>query len=219
MSDLEQELLLQAERLEAIQACRNLMGKYSYYHTAFRNKDYMKLWIKRDDCLLVMPFGKFYGYNGVYRCYAENHGDRSDPDFESYAKGLMMMHQMDTEVIEVAADGKTAKGCWISPGHETSPAPGKEKGAWSWGKYYVEFMKDEADGKWKFWKLRLYPLFLMPVDHSWAEPAIEIQGRGKIEGIPMDAPLDEPPYEYAPDRVYPADEPEPPKAYESYPSV
>ena len=42
MSELN-DLMLQAERLEAAQACRNLMGRYSYLHSAFRNKEFMEL--------------------------------------------------------------------------------------------------------------------------------------------------------------------------------
>jgi len=37
-------VLLQIERLQALQDCRNLMGKYSYYHAASRNIDYVELW-------------------------------------------------------------------------------------------------------------------------------------------------------------------------------
>ena len=40
---LEHKLL----KLEAQEACRNLMGRYSYYVTAFRNKETVELWAKR----------------------------------------------------------------------------------------------------------------------------------------------------------------------------
>ena len=55
MNDYE-ALLHQAERLEALQEIRNLMGRYSYLHSAFRNKEYAELWAKREDDKLVMPF-------------------------------------------------------------------------------------------------------------------------------------------------------------------
>ena len=55
MNDYE-ALLHQAERLEALQEIRNLMGRYSYLHSAFRNNEYAELWAKRDDDRLVMPF-------------------------------------------------------------------------------------------------------------------------------------------------------------------
>ena len=53
MNDYE-ALLHQAERLEALQEIRNLMGRYSYLHSAFRNKEYAELWAKREDDKLVI---------------------------------------------------------------------------------------------------------------------------------------------------------------------
>ena len=121
MSRTYEELKAGFERIEAAQACRNLMGKYSYLHTAMRNIDFMKLWANREDDILAMPWGYYLGIEGVRKCYLEDHGDRSDPMVQASPifKGGMMMHAMDTAVIEVAKDGKTAKGVWLSPGHES----------------------------------------------------------------------------------------------------
>ena len=215
MSELN-ELMLQAERLEAAQACRNLMGRYSYLHTAFRNKEFMELWAKRDDVSQTMPFGKFVGYEGVYQSYVGFHRDH--PEDHEQRRGLMMIHEMCTDVIEVAADGKTAKGIWISPGTETAPSPGKEKGAWCWGKYEVEFIKE--DGVWKFWHMTLYPLFLTPYNRSWGEPALKMAGNGEMPDMgPYCHPLEKPFWEYGPDAIYPEDEPAVPQRYDSYPGI
>ena len=217
MSELN-ELMLQAERLEAAQACRNLMGRYSYLHTAFRNKEFMELWAKRDDVSQTMPFGKFVGYEGVYQSYVGFHGDRYNPEDYEQLRGLMMIHEMCTDVIEVAADGKTAKGIWISPGTETAPSPGKEKGAWCWGKYEVEFIKE--DGVWKFWHMTLSPLFLTPYNRSWGEPALKMAGNGEMPDMgPYCHPLEKPFWEYGPDAIYPEDEPAVPQRYDSYPGI
>ena len=214
----QKELMLQAERLEAAQACRNLMGRYSYLHTAFRNKEFMELWAKRDDVSQTMPFGKFVGYEGVYQSYVGFHGDRYNPEDYEQLRGLMMIHEMCTDVIEVAADGKTAKGIWISPGTETAPSPGKEKGAWCWGKYEVEFIKE--DGVWKFWHMTLYPLFLTPYNRSWGEPALKMAGNGEMPDMgPYCHPLEKPFWEYGPDAIYPEDEPAVPQRYDSYPGI
>ena len=217
MSELN-ELMLQAERLEAAQACRNLMGRYSYLHTAFRNKEFIELWAKLDDVSQTMPFGKFVGYEGVYQSYVGFHGDRYNPEDYEQLRGLMMIHEMCTDVIEVAADGKTAKGIWISPGTETAPSPGKEKGAWCWGKYEVEFIKE--DGVWKFWHMTLYPLFLTPYNRSWGEPALKMAGNGEMPDMgPYCHPLEKPFWEYGPDAIYPEDEPAVPQRYDSYPGI
>ena len=60
MNDYE-ALLHEAERLEALQEIRNLMGRYSYLHSAFRNNEYAELWAKRDDAKLVTPWGSYQG--------------------------------------------------------------------------------------------------------------------------------------------------------------
>lgn len=212
-----EELLLQAERLEALQEIRNLMGKYSYLHSAFRNKEYVELWAKRDDDELVMPFGKFKGFEGIRHCYVDIHGDRNIPSDYEEIRGLMMVHLMDTEVIEVAKDGKTAKGIWLSPGTETAPQPGKEKGSWCWGKYQVEFIKE--NGTWKFWHMILFPLILSPYNRSWGEPAEEkMVGTMQLDDS-LCEPLDHPMWEYGPEADYPEDEPAIPLPYDSYQGI
>ncbi len=43
------------EKLRAILEIENIMGRYSFYHTAMHHIDYLKLWSRRDDCILDMP--------------------------------------------------------------------------------------------------------------------------------------------------------------------
>ncbi len=209
-------------RLEAAEACRNLMGKYSYYHTAFRNNEYIDLWAKRDDDLLVMPWGSYHGFEGVRACYLSDHGDRSDPAVYATLGGAVMMHEMDTEVLEVAEDAKTARGCWLSQGHETYVSreggptdfgKGEEAHAeWCWGKYQVDFILD-ADGQWRIWKLRLFPMFKAEYGTSWVaaeQPSPE--DYSFVREAEMAASM----WTYSPTEIYPANEPEPPLPYRTY---
>ena len=232
MSRTYEELKAGFERIEAAQACRNLMGKYSYLHTAMRNIDFMNLWANREDDILAMPWGYYLGIEGVRKCYLEDHGDRSDPQVQDSPifKGGMMMHAMDTAVVEVAKDGKTAKGVWLSPGHEScyipdfSKFPDWKKGdplpenleimsscEWAWSKYYVDFIKE--DGGWKFWKLRLWPIYKTDFYVPWTQhPDMD----------EVDFPfhnhkaLPEPNWAWNKETVYPAGQPEPPVPYEHY---
>jgi hypothetical protein len=82
---------------------------------------------------------------------------------------MLMEHSLASPVIEIAADGKTAKGVWMSPGHETGPDPetGKPKGNWCWSKYGCDFVKE--DGQWKLWHYHVYRTFKTPFDTDWAE--------------------------------------------------
>lgn len=209
------DVLLQIERLQALQDCRNLMGMYSYYHSASRHIDYVDLWAKRADDCLEMPWGIYDGYEGVRRCYLKDHSDRTDPGMAESMKGGMFVHEMDTEVLVVADDGKTARGCWITPGHETFVGSDGAVATWSWGKYAADFIKE--DGVWKIWHMRLYPLFLAPYDKPWTEVSV----RGDILDNMRSA--DRPPsanhWGYSTTAIYPADQPEPPKPYRTFDDV
>jgi len=58
-------------------------------------------------------------------------------------EGALIEHSLTTPVTEVADDGKTVKGIWISPRHETIVVPGKEKrqAIWTWARYGMDFAK------------------------------------------------------------------------------
>lgn len=227
-----EELQLGFDRIKAAQECRNLMGKYAYLHTAMRHGDLLNLWADREDDILAMPWGYYLGKEGVKNCYLIDHGDRSDEMVQNSPifKGGMMMHAMDTSVLEVAGDGKSAKGIWLSPGHEScfipdfSAIPNWKKGdplpedvkpvsscEWAWSKYYVDFICE--DGKWKFWKMRLWPIYKTDFYVSWTNhPEME----------PTDfpfhnfKPLPQKPWEWGKENIYPMDEPEIPTPYEHY---
>jgi hypothetical protein len=217
--DVLELLTKKLEKMEACHACRNLMGKYSYYHTASRNREFVELWAKRGDDLLVMPWGEYEGFNGIKACYVEDHGDRSDPAILERLRGGVFMHEMDTEILQVAEDGMTAKGSWLSPGHETyvdrePGGDGKAHAEWAFSKYAVDFIKE--DGVWKFWHMRLYPIFKGDYGKSWVD-------------YPQPNPDDFPPshatkpspkaWAYQTDQLYPANEPPIPMPYKTFADV
>jgi hypothetical protein len=224
------EILEQLERklqkVEAQEACRNLMGRYSYFHTAFRNREYVELWAKREDDVLVMPWGTYEGFEGVKKCYLEDHGDRSDAKVLESMRGAVMMHEIDTEVIEVAEDLQTAKAAFFSQGHETwveheesgiGLQAGKEGTAhaeWAWSKYAVDFIRE--DGEWKIWHMRLYPVFKSEYGKSWVDAVQPAADDYSFENARKNkAPM----WHYDANEVYPGNEPEPPKAYKTFADV
>jgi hypothetical protein len=52
---------------------------------------------------------------------------------------MIAEHCLTSPVIQVAKDGKTAKAIWFSPGVEGNQ--------WAYGKYAIDFVKE--DGQWK----------------------------------------------------------------------
>lgn len=222
--EMLEELTLKLERLEAQEACRNLMGKYSYYHTAFRNKEYIDLWARRDDDLLSMPWGDYHGFEGVKACYMNDHGDRNDPATFESLKGAVMMHTMNTEIIEVAADGQTAKAAFFSDGHETyieGRVPGfqdpnatlEAHAEWCWGAYAVDFIKDK--GEWKIWHMRLYPINKSEYGESWVDAVQPTPDDYTFMSSDRSSRM----WHYSPTEVYPENQPAIPWPYEKFEDV
>lgn len=214
MKTLE-ELAVGFDRLSASRSCEKLMDTYSYLHTKMMHEEYMKLWAHRDDCRLEMPWGVYESYEGVKRCYLKDHGDRSYPETQQLLHGLLCVHAMGTSIIEVAGDGKTAKGVWISPGFETSAEDGKADCVWAWSEYGVDFILD-TDGNWKIWKMKIYPLFRAPYDKCWTDiPPYD----GFMLDVSIDHPLEKPIWNYDPNKQFPMNYPPIPAPYETYDDV
>lgn len=194
------------ERLKAARACENLMARYSYLGSAHRLEEYMQLWANRPDSRLEMPWGVYDGYEGVCRCYLKDHTDRHAPGSEEELRGTMFIHPMTTCCLEVARDGKTARGAWVSPGVEAV----RGNAMWCMSKYSVDFIRTETG--WRIWKMRLYPIFLTPYDVPFTE---KDAGFGVLNVHPDHEPSS-PRYEYNLEAMYPENEPALPLAHETY---
>jgi SnoaL-like domain len=196
-----------------VQEIQNVMGRYSYWHTANMHRECLDLFaLKTPGVRAEMMWGVYEGAESLERLY---------PGFHAWvdgdAKGVMHMHTLTTPVIEVAGDLRTAKATWVSPGHETmSFSAGGEKtpeAFWAWCKYGCDFVVE--DGRWKIWHLHVYGIFLAPYGRSWVD-----QPEDMIDPPPMldEHQPDRPPtthWQYMPDRVYP-NEPAPPDPHPSY---
>ncbi|MCD7749765.1 MAG: nuclear transport factor 2 family protein [Oscillospiraceae bacterium] len=212
MTDANLEALThELQRQMAIHDCKNLIGKVMYYGVAWLNQKLVELWSQREDCLLEMPWGIYDGRKGVERCYLQDFGDRSAMD-ENQLKGIMMLYTVDTPIVEVAEDGQTAKGVWVSSGADTwREGDEHPQGYWRWGKYAVDFILE--DGVWKIWHMRFYPFFLTKYDVSWTEaPAYD----WAFFPVMPDRPRETPVYHYDGQSVYPTGQPAVPAPYAHY---
>lgn len=210
-----EELELGFNRIEAANACRNLMAKYLFYHGAGRHADLIALWADRADCALRMPWGQYDGIDGVKQCYLVEHGN-VDESAGDPGLPFVAIHDLDTEIIEVAGDCQTAKGAWISPGHETFPSreqPGTMEPQWCWGRYGVDFILE--NGVWKFWHMELAPLFKCPYDKAWTDMEdTTVHGNPNSKAKPISDV-----YSFSRDVLAPAGHPEPPLPYQTFSDV
>jgi hypothetical protein len=161
--------LAQAQRrvtaLEDAWAIENLISRHEYLHAANLNE------LELDTCFATSApdlafepedWGVWDGPEAIRACYV----DGAPPA----TPGTMTEHATTTGLVVVAADGQTAKGVWISPGHETFiSSDGAANVFWSWGRYGVDFLK--VGGEWKFWRFHIYTTFRTPFDTSWVDNA------------------------------------------------
>lgn len=153
-----------ADRVEALNAIQNLMGRYSHLGQLRGEDTLQELFaMKQPDVSWRSPSGP-QGPEAM-RARFRQPGEAPKDDFD----GQLHVHAMLTPVIEVAADGKTAKGVWDSFGPNINN--GSEIGNWLWLKYAVDFIKEE--GTWKIWHLQVYAVFNTPYDKSITQSAWE----------------------------------------------
>jgi len=159
-----QRLELETGRRQAVLACSNLMNKYQYYHMrGMRTEETHLFALKSPGACVEMLWGIYDEPEGVLRWKRmEGYGK---PRKET--KGLFPFHCMTTPIIEVAKDGKTAKGLWLMYGAETfKPSGEKEaKASWAAGQFAMDFIQE--DGEWKIWKYNTTGLIYSPFEKGW----------------------------------------------------
>ena len=166
-------------------AVENLFNRYMYLHNAFQDEQIIPLWVKRGHPGHPRPLHE----RGRVHRVRQRHPLPPGP---AEPEGKLILHATTTPVIEVAADGKTAKGVWLMAGTEsglTDPevakefpdmySPGEVLGKkvwahWVWCKYAIDFLKQ--DGEWKIWKFRCYELARAPFEENWISFGLKNQG-------------------------------------------
>jgi hypothetical protein len=175
MATLEQEI----ERLEDVRAIKNVMGSYLQYEMQGKHDLIENLFALKSPGVRaeISELGIWEGADGIRRlikAIKKHEGDRI---------GVLNAHPTASPVIEVAEDGKTAKGLWLSlPGYETFMVDGKPKAYLSGCKYGIDFIRE--DGQWKFWHFHIYYIYRYPSEKgkSWIDndfdkvPAMDVSG-------------------------------------------
>jgi hypothetical protein len=163
----------EGERALAMMEVQNVFSKHAFYHQASLFCEEMEdIWVKEDGPNAATATWNNGGrmqapYSMIKLNYCTNHYkamqktltelSKKDPSVKDIPQNIgagmeYVMHTQETPVIEVAQDGKTAKGLWYSIGQGVRPVGTTGKSTeWMWEKYAVDFIKE--DGKWKMWHL------------------------------------------------------------------
>ena len=85
--------------------------------------------------------------------------------------GNMVIHMAVNPALEIDSDGTRARAVWFSPGITNFPVDKQIAGAWCWGKYDIEYLK-QADA-WKILAFRWRQIFLTRYDQGWVKENLE----------------------------------------------
>ena len=133
-------------RVWDIEEIKKLVYKRSVYiANDWRARELDELWVAEPEHQKTASFGKnigwYVGMDNIRAWYDVKHGD-----------GYMAFHPATTGLVELAGDGKTAKGLFYSIANETeSNGDGTAKALWMPEKVAFDFIK-EGDS-WKIWHL------------------------------------------------------------------
>lgn len=167
----------------ASQEVENVKARHTYYHgRADASGEWANIWSRSDDCSWAHAFGRMRGFDQVWfgsvadydkmamenaiemrEIYPETTGKDPRPLMEA------SVHTLLTDVIEVAADGQSARGSFITPGMiHSCLTPEKEKYCnVLWERYGSDFVLE--DGKWVYLHEHVCPDILTKLDmFNWA---------------------------------------------------
>ena len=187
LADAQRQLQRSHDREEI----SNLMSRHQYLFAAnLCGQIVDELWSTDADIHLEEGASGVYIQfrDGVRDYYRQRYGAGCEAK-----PGQMRMDAITTPMIEVAADGRTAKGVWMSFGTETEVFPaGTQSGIpsvdaqqpdaygnrhyahWVWKKYAADFLHEA--GGWKIWHLHLYDIFRCPFEQNWVTYALARDG-------------------------------------------
>lgn len=193
-------------RLEWRREIRNIMGRISHdYSVKQEGEVYERYFSKRDDICLGLNNGYYDGaeaVSGYYKALKDEialsselirkkfHDEMRDKTAEEvFGVGLITYLPFESQVIEIAGDGKTAKGIWNIRGSASRLEGCGPVAYWTFGWAAVDFILeyDETAGEacWKIWHmLLLYNIFNQCGSGFCAEPE-------KFEPVPEFKPIDD----------------------------
>ena len=180
------DVLRMADVVEDTTAIANLMGAYTFLTCYKQHERQFQSWSKNEPTI-TLNHGKYVGYEAVKgffvdynkeqtkwanevmrKLYPEELGGKSDE--ELWAVGSNTVLNFTTPLIEVAFDGKTAKGMWYVYGATTEVYSKGPKAAWNFGRCAVDFIKE--DGQWKIWHMIMFTDIACPVGGNWGRDAM-----------------------------------------------
>lgn len=164
---------------------QNLAGKYVTSLLIMRDSTiFDDFWAGAEDVCLSFNDGSYVGpdaVRGYFAANAEITAKKSEfiraqfpeklgalSSEEIFGVGQLRAMPITTPVIELAEDGKTAKGIWHVQGSENGVTPYGPLSYWTLGFICIDFIKEGDD--WKLWHVLHAVDIHNPMGENWVEP-------------------------------------------------
>lgn len=151
------DLAARIQRLEDIEAIRHLKARWGETIDANLGSAKIVAMFAEDAVIDIERYGRHRGHAALEAFFSET-------------RFTWMFHCLIPKVIEIAENGRTARGRWRLWELGTKPrsAPGDPgEPVWIGGDYDDDFVK--IGGEWKFKTIRLKLAFLSPYDQGWVK--------------------------------------------------
>jgi len=234
----QRQTISTAQRALDMLEVQNTMSKHSYLSVFDHARELKEIWVREDGEFAktahwTNPQGIQEGIDLIKKNYVTDYMERQKklleeinklyPEIkvspENYGIGSWGFNDPTNPVIEIAGDGKTAKGIWNSngPSLSTSVVDGKLSvhGTWFWRTYAVDFVKE--DGKWKIWHMNIVYDISSPLDAEYGMDYTKYKAStgGGSSYLTMNKPNPNPYQPWSPLRI-PQNQPRIPEPYYTF---
>jgi hypothetical protein len=189
------------QRQQDVWQIQNLMSRRSFLHAAGQQEEELYLYANRPDISFGQNQGFRVGMETIAAAYRDRYAKVRNAELERISKiypeiknvpenigvGMFQVHTITTPIIEVAEDGKTAKGMFYTPGAISGVvADGTLGASWIWEKYAIDFIKE--NGRWKFWHILVVTDIVKPWGQGAAVKMDDTSQQG-VQGVPNDVAI------------------------------
>jgi hypothetical protein len=153
--------------LEDTEAIKKLQRAYGYYLEHWMAEDLIDLFSDSPEACLRIAAGEYHGKESIRRFF--RHGNENTPIKKADNPEFLHQVMQLSGIVDIAPDGKTAKGRWYGFGANAFPVPRGVNPGWMDGVYEVEYIKE--NNIWKLLKVRWCMTFHAPWALSFVNPS------------------------------------------------
>ena len=155
------------QRTEDIEAIKKLQHAYGYYLEHWQEEEIVELFSHNPDVSLeINDTGFFKGWEAIKQSF--NFADHFTAYGVKKAPGEFLHILIpNAGIIDLAPDGRTAKGRWYGLFLGAMPRPVETRALLGCGIWENEYIKE--NGVWKFKKLFWTDIFCSPIEEGWVK--------------------------------------------------